>query len=68
MPETYTTEEMNLLDEIQVFGMTLQRLRAAGENPYILMRLTSLYNKITKEQAGLLERYSKDLAPEQKKE
>ena len=68
MTETFTIEEMTVIEEIQVFSLTLQQLRAMGTNPYVLMRLTSLYNKVAAPHAELLERYGKEQAAGQKGE
>lgn len=62
MPEQFTLEEMTTIEEVHVFGLTLQQLRAMGTNPYPLMRLTSLYNKVLVENKALLDRYAKEQA------
>jgi len=68
MSETFTVEEMTVIEELQVFALTLQQLRVMNTNPYVLMRLTSLYNKVAVPNTELLERYGKEQAAGQKQE
>lgn len=60
MADTFTIGEMEIIEEIQVFSLTIQHLRAQGTNPFVLLRLTSLYNKVAEQNAALMERYTKE--------
>lgn len=60
MTETFTIGEMEIIEEIQVFSLTIQQLRAQGINPYALVRLTSLLNKVGEQNKDLMERYAKE--------
>ncbi len=67
MPEAFTLEEIALIEELQVFSLTLTRLRQAGEHPYVLMKLTSLCKRIYDEQDPLIRKLAAAEAAGQEK-
>ena len=66
MSETYTTEEMRAIEDIQALEAALGRLAQVGENPMILNRVRRIHIRFLEENKDLIKRYNEALAGQAK--